>query len=297
MLSSPDWKLTLVTSHQVSLQCPTTKYPCSAQPPSIPAVPSRRVSLQCPTAEYPCTAQPQSIPAVPNCKVCLQCPTAECPCSVQPSNIPARSNRKVSLQVPSAKYPWSAQQQSINILAAHLQCWGGRETLHFLCNNGFRVGMLEMNNVDVVLVRLEADFRDQPPSIPAAQPPNILAVPNHQVSLWCPTTRYPCSAQPKYPCIAQSQSMFAVPNRRTSLHCPTATYPCSAQPLGIPAMPNHQVPLQCPTTKYPCSAQPQSMSAVPNRRVSIFLQRICSAARQTVDRGQGNVIYTSSGTK
>ena len=23
---------------------------------------------------------------------------------------------------------------------------GGRETLHFLCNNGFRVGMLEVNN-------------------------------------------------------------------------------------------------------------------------------------------------------
>ena len=120
-----------VPNRRVFLQCPTTKCPCSAQPTSIPAVPSRRVSLQCPTAEYPCTAQPQSIPAVPNCKVCLQCPTAECPCSVQPSNIPAGSNRKVSLQVPRSKYPWSAQQQSINILAAHLQCWGGRETLHF----------------------------------------------------------------------------------------------------------------------------------------------------------------------
>ena len=61
MLSSPDWKLTLsdqppsilaVPNHQVSLQCPTTKYPCKAQPKSIPAVPNRRVSLQCPTAEY-----------------------------------------------------------------------------------------------------------------------------------------------------------------------------------------------------------------------------------------------------
>ena len=140
-------------NHQVSLQCPTNeypgnasrmsptaKYPCSAQPPSIPAVPNRRVSLQCPTAEYPCSAEPQniltlpspakypcsaqrlSILAVPNCKVSLQCPAAEYPCSVQPPNIPAGPNRKESLQCPTAEYPWSAQQQSMNILAAHLQC-------------------------------------------------------------------------------------------------------------------------------------------------------------------------------
>ena len=110
-------------------------------------------------------------------------------------------------------------------------------------------------------------------------------VTSHRVSLQCSTTKYPCSAQP--------QSIPAVPNRRVSLHCPTAKYPCSAQPLSIPAVPNHQVSLQCPTTKYPCSAQPQSIPGVPNSRVSIFLQRICSAARKTVDRGQGNVIYTS----
>ena len=56
------------------LQCLTAKYPCSAEPPSILAVPSRRVSLQC---------QPQSIPAVPNHQVSLQCPTAEYPCSAR----------------------------------------------------------------------------------------------------------------------------------------------------------------------------------------------------------------------
>ena len=48
------------------------------------------------------------------------------------------------------------------------------------------VGLLDCK-VDVVLARLEADFSDQPPSIPA--------VPKHQVSLQCPTTKYPCSAQ------------------------------------------------------------------------------------------------------
>ena len=120
-----------VPNRKVSQQCPATKYPCSAQPQSIPAVPIRRVSLHCPTAKYPCSAQPQSILAVPNrkvslpmpnCKVSLQCPTAQSPCSVQPPNIPAGPNRQVSLQCPSAEYPWSAQQQSINILAAHLQC-------------------------------------------------------------------------------------------------------------------------------------------------------------------------------
>ena len=151
-MSSPDWKLTLVPNHQVSLQRPTTKYPCSAQPMSIPAmlngcaqpqsilavpnrrvscsaepqnilaVPIRRISLHCRTAEYPCSAQPMSIPAVPNHQVSLQCPTEEYPCSVQPLSIPAGPNRKVSLQCPSAQYPWSAQQQSINIPAAHLQC-------------------------------------------------------------------------------------------------------------------------------------------------------------------------------
>ena len=77
--------ITAVPNRRVSLQCRTTKYPCSAQPMSIPAmlngcahlqsvpaVPKRRVSLQCPTAEYPYLAQPQSIPAVPNCRVSLR---------------------------------------------------------------------------------------------------------------------------------------------------------------------------------------------------------------------------------
>ena len=34
---------------------------CSAQWQRIPAVPNHQVSLQCPTAEYHCSAQPQSI--------------------------------------------------------------------------------------------------------------------------------------------------------------------------------------------------------------------------------------------
>ena len=142
MLSSPDWKLTLVTNHQISLQGPTKKCPCSAQPqsipavpnPSIPAVPNRRASLQCPTAKHPYTAQPQSIPAVakyprsaqpqsipavPNCKVSLQCRVS--PVANHQILYPCRA-RKVSLQCPAAEYPWSAQQQSINILAARLQC-------------------------------------------------------------------------------------------------------------------------------------------------------------------------------
>ena len=106
----------------------------SDQPPSIPAVPNRRVPLhfltdvpnrkvspQCPTTKYPCSAQPLSILAVPNRKVSLPCPTAKYPSSVQPPNIPAGPNRKVSLQCPTAEYPWSAQQRSINILAVHLQ--------------------------------------------------------------------------------------------------------------------------------------------------------------------------------
>ena len=65
MLSSPDWKLILVTNPQVSLQCPTA-HPCSAQPMNIPAT------------RKGC-AQPQSIPAVPNHQVSLWCPTAEDP--------------------------------------------------------------------------------------------------------------------------------------------------------------------------------------------------------------------------
>ena len=138
MLSSPDWKLTLVTNHQVSLRCPTTKSPpttkylCGAQPMSIPvmlpacaqpqnipAKPNHQVSLRCPTTKYPCSAQPmttavilngcaqpQNIPAVPHCRVSLQCPTTKYPRRIQLKSIPT---------VP-------AQQHSINILAAHVQC-------------------------------------------------------------------------------------------------------------------------------------------------------------------------------
>ena len=46
-----------------------------------------------------------------------------------------------------------------------------------------------------------------------------------------------------------------------------------------------------PTKKYPCRAQPQSIPGVPNSRVSIFLQRICSAARKTVHGGQGRLHF------
>ena len=113
-----------VPSRQVSRQCPTAEYPCSAQPQSIlsaqpQSIPAVRVSLQCPTttypcnaqpqsiptAEYPCSAQLQSIPAVPNHRVSLQCP----PCCAQPQSIPAMPNRRVSLQCPSAEYPCSAK--------------------------------------------------------------------------------------------------------------------------------------------------------------------------------------------
>ena len=68
----------------------------------------------------------------------------------------------------------------------------------------FAVGLVDFK-VDVVLARLEADFSDQPPSIPAvpkrriscsAQPQSIPAMPNHQVSLQCPTAEYPYTAQP-----------------------------------------------------------------------------------------------------
>ena len=109
------------------------------------------------------------------------------------------------------------------------------------------VGLLDFK-VDVVLARLQADFRDQPPSIPA--------VPNHQVSLQCPTAEYPCGAQPP--------SIPAMPNHQVSLQCPTAEYVCSAQPQSIPLVPNRRVCLQCPTAEYPYTAQLQSIPAVLN---------------------------------
>ena len=72
-------------------------------------------------------------------------------------------------------------------------------------------------------------------------------------------------------------SILALPNRKVSLQCPTAAYP---------AVSNHEISLQGPTDKYPCSAQAQSIPGVPNSKVSIFLQRICSAARKTVEGGR-----------
>ena len=141
MLSLPDWKLTFVTNHQVFLQCPTTTYPCSptaeypytAQPQCIPAVLNHQVSLQCPTAKYPCSARLQSIPSVPNCRVSLQCPTTKYPCRAQPKSIPAVPKRRVSLECPTAKCRYSC---SAFAMLQGRQLRGGRETLHFLCNNG-----------------------------------------------------------------------------------------------------------------------------------------------------------------
>ena len=133
-----------VPNHQVSLQCPPTKYPCSAQPPSIPAVPNGRVSLQCPTTMYPGSAERQSVPAVPNHHVSRQCPTTKYPCSAQSPSIPAVPNHQVSLECPTAEYQYSCS--AFAVLQGR-QLRGGRATLHFLCNNGFRVGMLEVSNL------------------------------------------------------------------------------------------------------------------------------------------------------
>ena len=132
-----------VPSRRVSLQCPTTKYPCSAQVQSI---------LQCPTAEYLCSAQPPSIPAH---QVSLQCPTAAYPaeypcsahpCSAQPPSIPAVPNCRVSLKCPTAEYPCSAQPQSILPAPNRIVSPIFQDTLHFLSKKSFRVGMLEVNN-------------------------------------------------------------------------------------------------------------------------------------------------------
>ena len=124
------------------------------------------------------------------------------------------------------------------------------------------MGLLD-SKIYVVLARLEADFSDQPPSIPA--------VPNHQASLQCLTAEYPYTAA-KYPCSAQPLSILAVPKCRVSPQCPTTKCSCRG-----------------PTEKYPCSAQLQSIPGAPNSRLSIFLQRICSAAGKPVEGGQGNV--------
>ena len=178
MLSSPDWKLDFgdqppnvptLPNHQVSLQCPTTqvslqcpttKYPCSAQkmsipamlngcaqPQSIPAVPNhasiltlpnRRVSLQCPTTQVSLQSPTAKYPCSPNCRVSLQCPTTAGP---NEKWIPAVPKRRVSLECPTAQYQYSCS--AFAVLQGR-QFRGGRETLHFLCNNGFRVVMLEV---------------------------------------------------------------------------------------------------------------------------------------------------------
>ena len=81
------------------------------------------------------------------------------------------SNHQISLRGPTEKYPCSAQAQSIPgvpnsgvsiflqriFSAARKTVEGGRETLHFLCNNGFRVGMLEGNNLCICL---RASFKE-----------------------------------------------------------------------------------------------------------------------------------------
>ena len=71
-LGSVSFLRTTKVLQEVSLQCLTTKYPCSAQPQS---------TAQCPTAEYPCTAQAPSIPAVPNRRISLQCSSTKSLCS------------------------------------------------------------------------------------------------------------------------------------------------------------------------------------------------------------------------
>ena len=101
-------------------------------------------NLQRPTAKYPS-----------NPTVSLQCPwqrqrTLQCPTH----SIAAVLSGKVSLScqaldtlIPTACAP---AVPNCNIIAVRLQCFkedslGGRATLHLLCNNGFRVGMLDVN--------------------------------------------------------------------------------------------------------------------------------------------------------
>ena len=40
------------------------------------------------------------------------------------------------------------------------QLRGGKETLHFLCNNDFRVGMLEVNNVKCLVFFGESTYQN-----------------------------------------------------------------------------------------------------------------------------------------
>ena len=167
----PNRSIPAVPNRKLSLQCSAIKYPCIAQPPSLPAAP-----LHCPTTKSPCSAQPHGIPVMPDRRVSLHCPTAKYPCSAQPlsilaltakypcsaqlQSIPAASNHqiycrahpksmpavpkgRVSLECPTAEYQYSCS--ALAVLQGR-QLRGGRETLQSLCNNGFRVGMLEVNN-------------------------------------------------------------------------------------------------------------------------------------------------------
>ena len=106
----PSRRVSSMPNHQVSLQCPTSKYPCSTQPPSIPAVPS-------PTAEYPCSAQTHSIFAVL---------VATYSCSAQTHSIFAVLKGKMFLCCPTLAMPnptaFAFAGPKCNIVAVHLQC-------------------------------------------------------------------------------------------------------------------------------------------------------------------------------
>ena len=114
---------------------------CSAQPQSMPAVPTTKhpcsaPTTKCSSAEYPCSAQAQNI---------LQCLATKYPCSAQPprslqcppTKCPCSAHHQAYLQCLTTKYPCSAQPQSIP---------NPPRNITFFCNNGFRVGMLEVNN-------------------------------------------------------------------------------------------------------------------------------------------------------
>ena len=80
----------------------------------------------------------------------------------------------------------------------------------------------------------------------------------------------------------QPPNIPIMPNRRRSLQCPSP---------NIPIISNRKISLQCRTTGYPCSAQPQNIYGMPNSRISIFLQRICSAARKTIEGGVRETLF------
>ena len=78
------------------------------------------------------------------------------------------------------------------------------------------VGFLDLK-IDVVLARLEADFSDQPPSIPA--------VPKRRVSLECPTAGY------QYSCstfgVLQGRQLRGAGKRYTSCAIAALGWGCS----------------------------------------------------------------------